>query len=151
MTAPELLAAARAHGVEMLVLDGELELRAPAAPPAAFLAAVRERKRELLELLRHDADPLDGPVTAEHVQPVAWRLYSRALGCELWLARDLAAADELWAASRLPALTLDEAARLHRLPLELWRAVLNARAVFGPSAVALGDVSREPRDRGARA
>ena len=67
-------------------------------------------------------------VLEQREDAIAWRLYSRLLGRELWLARDeRSAADLVAEGTDLPVLLLAEVPRLAGKTPELLRAVLNVR------------------------
>jgi hypothetical protein len=64
-------------------------------------------------------------------EPVAWRVYSRLLDCELWLARDERVRDELVAEdTTLPVLLLAEVPNLAGKAPALLRALLRTKCAF---------------------
>ncbi len=78
-----------------------------------------------------DGELVDGPLLEEHHRAVAWRLYSRRLGCELWLASDERAAADLVAdRAGLPVLLLKEVPQLAGRSTEAIRAILAVKVAF---------------------
>ena len=136
--AVELLAELRAAGCTLVADGDKLRIRAESGPvPEALVAKLRPHKAELRALLQAapadialDTVPVDTKTDA-----IGWRLYSRALERELWLARDQRAAEELWAETKIPTLTLEEWPLLDGQQLDVVRVVLDVRSKFGPAAV----------------
>ena len=139
--AADLLAELHERGIELRVERGRLLYRSRDAMSPELLARLTARKAELLEALRRTcpggsdaAKPVDlaaGTLLAERQEPVAWRLYSRLLDRQLWLARDPGTAAEL--AAEFPGmavLTIAEVSQLAGKPPELLRAVLDTKAAF---------------------
>jgi hypothetical protein len=137
-----LLAELERHGVRLEAHADGLRVRSGSpAIPRELVAAVSEHASAIRVLLLQREDLIEkADLRAMHAEPTAWRLYSRALGLELWLARDEETAEEVWVQTRLPVLLVEEWLRLARHGLELVRAVLNVRAEFGPRGVALGEI-----------
>ena len=98
------------------------------------LQALRELRRETSIGPPEDfvAEILDAaPVLEARREPVAYLLFSRTLGLEVWLCRDDQVAAEIAAEfSGVPVLTFDEVPLLRDKPVELLRAVLDAKAEF---------------------
>ena len=106
------------------------------------MSYLEQARRILAELPAEGAEPgvleradhaclEDGEVHETREDLVAVRLYSRLLERELWLCRDERAAAEI-ATEHLgvPTLTFAEVPRLRGKPIELLRAVLDAKAEF---------------------
>ena len=98
------------------------------------LAQLRERKLEILELLR-TADELESASIVETRESlVAVRIRSRSLGRDLWLARDARTARELCqdetASERLPILLYDEIPKLRGKSSRMLNALLDTKQVF---------------------
>ncbi len=71
------------------------------------------------------------PVLEARSEQVAWLLYSKLLERDLWLCCDDQAAAEIAAeGTGVPVLTFDEVPLLRGKPVELLRAVLDAKAEF---------------------
>ena len=136
MSAAALLAEVRAAGCTLIADGDQLKIRSETGPvPSQLVAKLRPHKAELRALLR--SAPADVALDTQPVEArtdvIGWRLWSRALQRELWLARDLRAAEQLWSEADLPALLLDEWPLLEGQPLAVITAVLDSRSVFGPS------------------
>ncbi len=156
MSARALLARLTAAGVELAAEGDRLRYRGPAAAlPPEILGELRERKPELLELLRPpagrtlragvDGDP--GELLARFLEDSSLPLavfHSRALGRDFVLARDAEALAALTEAERgLPVLYFADCQKAAALGLEGLRTLLDTRAVFGPE-VALRSVAQGP-------
>ena len=130
--AAELMAQVRARGGELHAEGDRLLYRPAQALSSELLSALKAHKDELLDVLHGNlSDPTDGPVLAERLEPVAWRLHSRLLNRELWLVRDERTADDLAAEfPGVPVLRLDEVPILCGKPPELVRAIVETKAQF---------------------
>jgi hypothetical protein len=153
MTAAALLAHVRARGAKLRVDGPDLVVLAPnGALDESDVTALRERKAELLELLRparrfstlragadgSTAELLDRFLTDEGIPLAVFR--SHALGRDFVLARDpdaLAALTEAhWS---LPVLFFADCEHVATLGCEGLRVLLDLRAAFGPE-VALREI-----------
>lgn len=133
MTGPQLIQALESAGVRFR-LEGEKVLFAPVDRVGADLVAqLRSHKAEVVaELRRRESPDLDeGEVLEQKTEPVAWRIWSRTLERELWLARDRRARDEIAAEfPGVPVLLLAEIPLLRGKLPEVLRAIAEAKAAF---------------------
>lgn len=115
-------------------LEGEKVLVSPESGIGSdMLADLRARKSEIATELRRRESPdlADGEVLEELREPVAWKLYSRLLGRELWLCRDPRVRDEIAAQhAGVPVLLLSEVPKLRGKPAEVLRAIMETKATF---------------------
>ena len=99
-----------------------------------YLTTFRRLRDEMGEAEYAEASVLEqGPVLEARSDWLAVKLHSRLLGLDLWLARDLEAAESIWSETQLPAFTLSEVPRFKNTPPELLAAVCRVRAEFGPT------------------
>ena len=121
MTAGELMGVLRRRGVELLTDGDRLGVRPAGRLTPEERTALIAAKADVLSVLR--AEAFDGDqlgqlilrTTACTPEPSAWRLYSRRLDRELWLARDTEAAAALdadGARAGLPVVLADDLERL---------------------------------------
>ena len=145
MTAGELMGVLRRRGVELLTDGDRLGVRPAGRLTPEERTALIAAKADVLSVLR--AEAFDGDqlgqlilrTTACTPEPSAWRLYSRRLDRELWLARDTEAAAALdadGARAGLPVVLADDLARLRDFDDQHLRDLLEALAVFPGAKIA---------------
>ena len=145
MTAGELMGVLRRRGVELLTDSDRLGVRPAGRLTPEERTALIAAKADVLSVLR--AEAFDGDqlgqlilrTTACTPEPSAWRLYSRRLDRELWLARDTEAAAALdadGARAGLPVVLADDLARLRDFDDQHLRDLLEALAVFPGAKIA---------------
>ena len=148
MTAGELMGVLRRRGVELLTDGDRLGVRPAGRLTPEERTALIAAKADVLSVLR--AEAFDGDqlgqlilrTTACTPEPSAWRLYSRRLDRELWLARDTQAAAALdadGARAGLPVVLADDLARLRDFDDQRLRDLLEALTVFPGARVAVLD------------
>jgi len=148
MTAGELMGVLRRRGVELLTDGDRLGVRPAGRLTPEERTALIAAKADVLSVLR--AEAFDGDqlgqlilrTTACTPEPSAWRLYSRRLGRELWLARDTEAAAALdadGARAGLPVVLADDLEHLRDFDDQRLRDLLEALTVFPGARVAVLD------------
>jgi hypothetical protein len=138
--AHEILHELHRRGVAVRRDGDRIRFRPKEAVPAELLERMREHKPALLELVPAEWSPpedlTDGLILDERTDAVAWRLYSRLLDRELWLARDERTRREIEAEHPgVPVLTFAEIPALRREPPELLAAILATKAEFAGARV----------------
>ena len=148
MTAGELMGVLRRRGVELLTDGDRLGVRPAGRLTPEERTALIAAKADVLSVLR--AEAFDGDqlgqlilrTTACTPEPSAWRLYSRRLDRELWLARDTEAAAALdadGARAALPVVLADDLEQLRDFDDQRLRDLLEALTVFPGARVAVLD------------
>jgi hypothetical protein len=134
--------AVAAHRDELLRLlrdAAALEADGTAARLRQLHAGLTAEERASLDAEARDGNPLAHlvleAVASRDAEPVAWRLHSRRLGCELWVVRDTEALPGLLADGALgdlPVVLADELPDLRGRDDEDLRRLLTGKVVFGP-------------------
>ena len=148
MTAGELMGVLRRRGVELLTDGDRLGVRPAGRLTPEERTALIAAKADVLSVLR--AEAFDGDqlgqlilrTTACTPEPSAWRLYSRRLDRELWLARDTEAAAALdadGARAGLPVVLADDLEHLRDFDDQRLRDLLEALTVFPGARIAVLD------------